>query len=131
MINLIIKDYGKHVFTFINRANKEAVRVIGKQPKIPEQAELSNMRAKIFSGSASEEEQRTYHNLTHAVVKKILALNPDEVTTIDKVTGDLPATAKIFTSIPCECCGEMVADGKTKEYSGKRICIPCYLKHTT
>ncbi|WP_245926509.1 FmdE family protein [Methanospirillum lacunae] len=128
--NLIIKDYGKHVFTFINRANGEAVRVIGKQPNIPEQAELSSMRPKIFGGSASEEEHQAYHILTHTVVKKIIALRPEEVATVEKVTVDLPATAKIFSSIPCGCCGEMVADGKTKEYNGKRICVPCYLKHS-
>jgi len=128
--NLIIKDYGKHVFTFINRANGEAVRVQGTQPDIPERAELGKLRPKIFGGSATEDEQKAYHTLTHTVVRKILEFRPEEVTTVEKVSVELPATAKIFTSIPCGCCGEMVADAKTNDYDGKKICIPCYLKKT-
>ncbi len=128
--NLIIKDYGKHVFTFINRANGEAVRVQGIQPDIPERAALGELRPKIFGCTATEEEQRAYHTLTHTVVKKLLEYRPEEVTTVEKVSVELPATAKIFTSIPCGCCGEMVADAKTRDYDGEKICIPCYLKKT-
>jgi formylmethanofuran dehydrogenase subunit E len=128
--NLIIKDYGKHVFTFINRTNGEAVRVQGAQPEMSEREALGELRPKIFSGTASREEQREYHTLTHTVVKKMLAMKPEEVTTVEKVAIELPSEAKIFTSIPCECCGEMVADAKTREFEGKKICIPCYLKKT-
>jgi len=128
--NLIIKDYGKHVFTFINRANGEAVRVQGSLPDIPEQVALGELRPKIFSGTANSEEQREYHTLTHTVVKKMLAMKPEEVTTVEKVAVELPSEAKIFISIPCECCGEMVADAKARDFGGKKICIPCYLKKT-
>lgn len=32
-----------------------------------------------------------------------------------------PNKARIFTSIPCGCCGEMVADARTREHDGKTM----------
>jgi formylmethanofuran dehydrogenase subunit E len=126
--NLVIHDYGKHVFTFINRKNGEAIRVRVSQPKMPEQAALDELRPKAFAGTATDEEERSFHILVQAAIKKILSLDPMQVVNVEKVTIEPPTKARIFNSIPCECCGEMVADAKTREYNGKKICIPCYLK---
>ncbi|MDD1728458.1 MAG: FmdE family protein [Methanospirillum sp.] len=128
--NLIIHDYGKHVFTFINRENGEAVRIQTKQPDIPERASLHELRPRVFSGTATDEEKQAYHSLMHTIVKKMLALDPEEMVTIEKVTVQPPSEAEIFASIPCECCGEQVADARTREYEGKKICIPCFLRKT-
>lgn len=126
--NLVIHDYGKHVFTFINRESGEAVRVKISQPEMPQRAVLDELRPRISAGTATEEEQRIFHSLMHASVKNILSLDPGEVARVEKVVIQPPVKARIFASIPCEICGEMVADAKTREYDGKKICIPCYLK---
>lgn len=128
--NLVIHDYGKHVFTFINRKNGEAVRIKTCQPETPQRAALDELRPSITAGTATEEEQKTYHSLMHAAVHHILSLDPDQVVSVEKVTVQPPPLARIFKSIPCDCCGESVADAKTREYNGKKICIPCYLKAT-
>lgn len=127
--NLIIHDYGKHAFTFYCRKSNKAVRVVtcldGFMPE-----EMQTLRPKVFSGQATEEEKARYQELAHQGVHAILAAPEEKILKISYVDMKPPQKAIMYQSIPCECCGEMVADGKTREHDGKRVCMPCYLSAT-
>lgn len=127
--NLIIHDYGKHAFTFYCRKSNKAVRVVtcldGFMPE-----EMHALRPKVFSGQATEEEKARYQELAHQGVHAILAAPEEKILKITYVDMKPPQKAIMYQSIPCECCGEMVADGKTRELDGKRVCMPCYLSAT-
>ncbi|HPP78910.1 FmdE family protein [Methanospirillum sp.] len=127
--NLIIHDYGKHAFTFYCRKSNKAVRVVtcldGFMPE-----EMHALRPKVFSGQATEEEKARYQELAHQGVHAILAAPEEKILKITYVDIKPPQKAIMYQSIPCECCGEMVADGKTRELDGKRVCMPCYLSAT-
>ncbi len=56
--NLFIRDYGKHVFTFISRESGRAVRVLVCNPDIPERSEMDDLRKKVFSDNATDDEQQ-------------------------------------------------------------------------
>ena len=49
----------------------------------------------------------------------------EEIMKIERISMKPPEKARIFTSVTCECCGESVADAKTRIVGGKRVCIPC------
>ncbi len=126
--NLIIHDYGKHAFTFYCRKSDKAVRVVTKlEGFLPE--EMNDLRPRVFSGKATESEVARYQELVHQGVHAILSAPEEKILSINFVEIDPPRKARIFQSIPCALCGEMVADAKTREYNGKRICIPCFLSH--
>jgi formylmethanofuran dehydrogenase subunit E len=127
--NLIIHDYGKHVFSFYCRNSGRAVRVMTCLDEFMlRKPEMDTLRPKVFSGQATEAEQTLFYKLMKETADAILQAPLDKVVKIEEVEMISPQKAKIYASIPCDCCGEMVADAKTQEHDGKRICMPCYLK---
>ena len=123
--NLIIKDYGKHAFTFYNRKDGKAVRITFHRNEDAETGEIAALRAKVFSGKATKKEDEEFHALMHKATVKVLHAPADTIMAVEKITMDAPKKARIFASVTCECCGESVADAKTRVVDGKRVCIPC------
>lgn len=123
--NLIIHDYGKHAFTFYNRKDGRAVRVTFCRNDTSESADMMELRKKVFGGTATEKETEQFHTLMHKATVDLLHAPAEKVLKIEKITMDAPKKARIFASITCECCGEPVADAKTRVVDGKRVCIPC------
>ncbi len=129
--NLIIHDYGKHAFTFYCRRSDKAVRIMTCLDEfIPRNPEMDTLRPRVLSGTATPEEEAKYHEMMHQVSAAILQAPAEQVVRVEHIEMKPPHKARIFTSIPCECCGEMVADAKTREHEGKRICIPCFMEQS-
>jgi formylmethanofuran dehydrogenase subunit E len=38
----------------------------------------------------------------------------------------IPARARIFTSLPCDTCGEMTMETRTRRFRGRTLCVPCF-----
>jgi formylmethanofuran dehydrogenase subunit E len=123
--NLIIHDYGKHAFTFYNRKDGKAVRVTFHRNKATEDDDFAALRARVFSGKASAREEEQFHELMHKAMIDVLHAPAEKVLKVEKITMDAPQKARIFASVTCECCGESVADAKTRNIDGKCVCIPC------
>jgi formylmethanofuran dehydrogenase subunit E len=123
--NLIIRDYGKHAFTFYNRKDGKAVRVTFRRNESTGNSDFVALRAKVFSGKASEKEEEQYHGLMHKATVEVLQAPTEKIMTLERITMDAPKKARIFASVTCECCGESVADAKTRKVDGKCVCIPC------
>ncbi len=123
--NLIIHDYGKHAFTFYNRKDGKAVRVTFHRNEATGNSDFAALRVKVFSGKASEKEEEQYHGLMHKATVDVLHAPAEKIMTLERITMDEPKTARIFASVTCECCGESVADAKTRKVDGKCVCIPC------
>ena len=124
--NLVIRDYGKHAFTFISRESGKAVRVLVCNTGFPGQPEMDGLRRKVFSGQATGEENEKFRALMQEAAERILALPEDEVVCVRKVDARPPEKARIFASVTCACCGEQVADAKTRLLDGRRVCISCH-----
>lgn len=124
--NLVIRDYGKHVFTFYDRRNGRAVRVLIRQNDMRERTEMDELRKKVFTGIADGKETKRFYQLMSEVTGKLLGLPVEQVLKIEEVHIEPPNKARIFTSIACAGCGEPVADAKTRTLGEKKVCIPCY-----
>jgi formylmethanofuran dehydrogenase subunit E len=125
--NLIFLDYGKHVYTLINRQNGKAVRVATK-PTFSTASldpEFSDLRTKAMSGNATAGDMEQFEQHRDAVCHGILTIPYHDMFTVRRVDMQVPVPAKIYKSVPCACCGEMVSEHRVVTVSGKMLCVPC------
>lgn len=98
--NLIYRDRGKMAFTFFNRRNQEALRMVKNPPPY----------------DMERDEQQEY----------ILNAPLDELFVFMKPHFSLPETARIFASVRCQSCGENTAENKMRLQDGKLVCLDCF-----
>lgn len=123
--NLIMYDYGKHAFTFYNRNDGRAVRVTFHRNETTETGEFAALRASVFSGKASKDEEKQFREMMMKATSDLLHAPAEKILTLQEITMDAPKKARIFASVTCENCGESVADAKTRKVDGRCVCIPC------
>ena len=102
--NLFYRDYGKHVFTIVNRDTGDAIRI--------------SIKPGVFKEGLSMEE----------MTERILSLPEEELFTVKKFKmpkDEMPEEARIRKSVICEKCGEPVMETRTVKKDGKTLCIPC------
>jgi formylmethanofuran dehydrogenase subunit E len=124
--NLLFRDHGKQVYTFILRDKSDAVRISQK----PEFAMNSAPGApalmkKFFSGEATEEETAAYHRQRSDMVEQYLTRPADEIFEIRHVKPEIPEKARLFNSVKCAECGEIVSESRARVKDGNFVCIPC------
>ena len=97
--NLLFRMRGKQAFNFFNRKTGKSVRLVLQDiQEIPKE-----------------------ERMTH-----ILSTNPSDLFLVKPVSFELPETARIFQSYPCENCGEVVAENAVRMENGKKLCLDCY-----
>ena len=124
--NLILKDYGKNVYTILNRKNKKAYRFSRKkhyQYQGEPKDEFAQLDAAISSGNATEKDKRR-----HKLLKSndLLQRSFGDIFSTEKVDCVMPPYAPLARSKACTRCGEMTMSTKMVETkNGKQVCIPC------
>ncbi|MDD5025334.1 MAG: FmdE family protein [Methanoregula sp.] len=125
--NLIFRDFGKHAYTFICRQSNRAIRLVQRPEPVIERLDpaVSAIRSRMMAGTATSEEQTEFHARQAAIIQKILAMPIEELFIVQDVKPDVPERARIFLSVQCARCGEMVAEHRARVSDGKFVCIPC------
>ena len=125
--NLIHQDFGKHAYTFIDRKSNRAIRLVQRPIPVIQRIDpvASALREKVMGGTATPAEQAEFHERQAAVISRILAMPIDELFIARDVRPEIPVRAKIFTSVPCASCGEMVAEHRARVRNGEFVCMPC------
>ncbi len=125
--NLIYRDHGKVVFTFIRRADGKAIRVSLRGGVLdafsPEHRELF---AIVRAGTASEGERVRFQQLHVDRARAILDAAPEDLFDVTEVEPDIPAPARIHQSLVCEECGEAMMETRARFFRGQTLCIPCF-----
>jgi formylmethanofuran dehydrogenase subunit E len=126
--NLIFHDYEKQAYTFINRESKESVRISMKSSFSIDKIDpnLSKLRVKVNSGKASELEKEDLKKIIAKVSEEIINIPDDEIFNIEHVKAKTPEKARIFKSVKCQECNEMVSMHRVKQIDDEYYCIPCY-----
>ncbi|MDR1302508.1 MAG: FmdE family protein [Treponema sp.] len=101
--NLIYRDTGKHVFTFIQRNTGKAMRF-------------------YFKGNHKGMERSAYQDY-------LLNAPVDELFQCREVKIQAPEQARLFTSLPCEVCGELAPEHKIRFQAGKKVCLDCFKEY--
>jgi formylmethanofuran dehydrogenase subunit E len=125
--NLILRDFGKHAYTFIDRKYNRAIRLVQRPEPVVERIDpqAAALRPKVMGGTASPEEIKEFQKRQAGVIDKILTMPVEELFIIKEIIPDVPEKAKIFRSVQCASCGEMVAEHRARVRDGKFVCIPC------
>ena len=123
--NLIYKDVGKQAYTVGNRRTGQAVRIVAQNTSAPLTAEQEAMRAAVFSGQATAEQETAWQQLQQERIAKLLATPPEALFKIDEAKLKLPPEAKLFNSVTCEYCGEKVMEARARLRDGKIACLAC------
>jgi len=123
--NLILKDYGKNVFTVFNRSDKRAFRMSRKASYRYEgkhQEEYEALEA-AYSADRATDEQRWRQKWLKSF--DLLAKPLDAVFEVQEVQSPEPSYAPLAPSKACARCGEMTMATKMIEKDGKVFCAPC------
>ena len=126
--NLIYRDYGKQAFTFISRKTGDAVRVVLKASyNIDSQdPELGKLRPKVMAGKATKKEEAEFHRRMDGVSQAMMEVPIGTMFDVRRVNVKIPEKARIFQSVKCAKCGEMVAESRARVQNGGFVCIPCF-----
>ncbi|MGD0535237.1 MAG: FmdE family protein [Methanoregula sp.] len=125
--NLIMRDIGKHAYTFINRKTGTAIRLVQRPEPLTERIdpEVAALRRKVTSGKATPAEIKKFHERQAGVIEKILTIPFGELFIEKEARSEIPERARISGSVQCAVCGEMVAEHRARVKNGKIVCIPC------
>jgi formylmethanofuran dehydrogenase subunit E len=123
--NLIFKDFGKQVYTFIRRPDFEAVRIAVKWEPPPEDPETEMMWKRYSGGDRSPEVITVVQDRKARKMQTILAADDTELFKIKRIDLEMPEAARIYKSITCASCGEKVMEPRTHMVGDKLLCIPC------
>jgi len=124
--NLIFKDFGKYVYTFMNRENQKALRISINKDAIRMDKEHLELFAKIKEKSASPEEQEEFKKLHIKKSNEILKIPQDDLMVIRNIDFSPPPMASLHESVECSICGESVMETKVRLLNGNPHCIPCF-----
>jgi formylmethanofuran dehydrogenase subunit E len=130
--NLIFKNYGKQAFTFVCRDSGKAVRVVLRSDFNIDtlDPELSNLRPKVISGTATEAETLEFRKRMNNISELMRETPVEKMFDIKHVTIEIPHKARIFNSVKCSKCGEMCAESRARMQNGEPVCIACYDEYT-
>jgi formylmethanofuran dehydrogenase subunit E len=124
--NLIFRDYGKQVYTFIKRPLGDALRVSVEWVAPEETEEEKEAWAKYMKGDRSGDTLSVVHKRKSRKIEAVLNADEDELFKVTREKVELPPEARIFPSVRCGLCGEKVMEPRTRVKDGKTVCIPCF-----
>ena len=100
--NLILRDFGKHAYTFIDRRSNRAIRLVQRPGPVIQRIDplASALREKVMAGTATPAEQKEFHVRQAAVIEKILEMPFDELFTAREVKPEDTRTGKALRICP-------------------------------
>ena len=125
--NLVLRDYGKQVYTFYHRPTARALRFSIKMLRVAETEEhdITAIRNRMLSGTASEADTRIWREHKDRKIQLVLQSPEEEVFVVRTVEYEELERARIFDSVWCDACGEKVMGTRTVSMNGRTLCIPC------
>ncbi len=124
--NLIFRDYGKQVYTFIKRPSGEALRISIHWEGPPEAPEETEAWKRYSQGDRSEDVIKLVHSRKAKKLKAVLEASENSLFKVQHKVMPLPETARVYPSVRCALCGEKTMEPRARLKDGKVLCIPCF-----
>lgn len=122
--NLILKDYGKQVYTFFSRKDGRVLR-ISVDFEVTESEEDRRIWERFLAGERTAEVVEHIRRKKGEKTKQILEAREEDFLRFSYPSVALPKAARIFRSLRCAKCGEKVSEVKARLLRGEVLCIPC------
>ena len=127
--NLIHKDYGKMAFSFYDRKSGKGFRALLRPvADAGIGSELRPLMRKVTDATATDDERLKCSALREQVEKRYMNADLEELFEVAELKHPAPRRARILESLPCEACGEMAMESRTRRFDGKTLCLPCFEK---
>jgi len=123
--NLVFRDWGKQVFTFLSRKDGRGVRVAFRGVKDCDDERRRALKQKIEAGTATPEELSEWHELRGKMTLDLVTGDPVAYFDVREVTVKIPPEATIVPTVPCGQCGEAAMTSRMVEKDGKLFCRGC------
>ena len=125
--NLIHREYGKNAFTFVRRSDGKAVRIVSRpDPWGPPDPEREALFKRLREGKASEADGLRAQHLRQERLEAILAAPVGQLFEVQAVDPIVPERARLYESMTCAGCGELVMETRVRLLQGQPYCIPCF-----
>ena len=126
--NLVFRDHGKQVYTFIRRATGDTMRV-SVEWTAPEEAPEETEAWRMYSGGdRTEEVLELIHARKSTKIKAIMEAPDEELFKVDRKKVAPPPKARIYTSHRCAKCEEKTMETRMRLLAGEPVCLPCFLE---
>lgn len=122
--NLIFRDWGKQVYTFIDRRTGRAVRVSFRGP-MPGHEERRALKSKLDSGQATNADRETWEVLRNQTALDLVSADPESLFDVKEVEMEMPPVARVVSTQACERCGEVTVIERLVEREGQLLCRGC------
>jgi formylmethanofuran dehydrogenase subunit E len=122
--NLVFRDWGKQVFTFIDRKSGRAVRV-SFTGKIPHHEERRSLKEKIDAGQATESDKARFRELRQQAIHDLTSGDFHDCFDVREITVEMPSMASVVTSEACSQCGEPTMATRLMDRDGSLVCREC------
>ncbi len=123
--NLILRDYGKQVYSFIRRGDGESLRLAVKWQPPAEDEETAGAWQRYMAAERTPEVMARIKKSKSRKIKAIQEAADDDLFSIGPAVEPLPPKARVFPSLTCALCGEKVMAPRIITNNGQDICRPC------
>jgi len=123
--NLIFKDYGKAVYTVIDRRNGRALRM-AQLRRASSGASAQRYRELKGRNDLNQAEQQELEQALQDLFEEIMTCPYEELFNFKEVRVDLPPRAHIYNTLTCANCGEGVMEPRAIKIGEGVLCQPCF-----
>jgi formylmethanofuran dehydrogenase subunit E len=123
--NLVVRDYGKHVYTFYNRRIGQGVRISEDFRGFEGDQRFADLKKRQEAGEDVSVDRQLY---MMEKASAILGADEGEIMTITAISSSPPSEARIRGSMRCSMCGEKFMESRGRVKNGMIVCIPCFEK---
>jgi len=123
--NIILRDYGKHAYTFFNRNSGNSLRIYIDPYNIDgvDGNRFLSLRAKK---DATETEIKERQHIKKSWIEKILTVDEEKIMKFGPAIQTLPDKAMILGSVECHECHEKVMSSMIRRIDGRgNLCLGC------
>ena len=124
--NLVFRDYGKQVYTFMQRSSGKSIRISLIWEKPPETREEKKLWDAYAKGNRTKKVLEFVHSRKVLKMRRILEADDEDLFAVSHGMAVLPPEAEIYQSIRCAACNEKVAEPNARLRDGKLLCMPCF-----
>ncbi|MDP8976711.1 MAG: FmdE family protein [Actinomycetota bacterium] len=124
--NLLHRDYGKNVFTFVRRSDGRGVRISSRPGGWQRPPEWDELFAKVRARSATQQERDRFWAIQRERSARIASMPLDELYDVREADVDVPPPARILASLDCALCGEPTMETRLRRLDGRELCQPCF-----
>jgi formylmethanofuran dehydrogenase subunit E len=84
-----------------------------------------------MAGKATKKETEEFNRRMKIVSEAMRKAPIETMFDIRHVKATIPGKARVFQSVKCSKCGEMVAESRARVHDGRFVCIPCFDEYSS